>query len=662
MDSTTYLNRFKLFVGNDGTAVALQRGPGGVTYKAEDMQSGQPVAVKLVPSYSFEPAELQQLESEARAAQQVDHANIARLYDFGIQGGDVVFVTELLDGSTLDAWVAEHGPLPAAAVARIGIQVVAGLAAAAFHSVVHRAIQPASLMIVPGQAPDGEWPFVKVLNFGGVPPSISASEFSFGRAGSSTHFASPEQLKGYPVDFRSEIYSLGCTMWFLLTGAPPAPGTADKGNRVPKALRPVLGEMVALDPMQRPQDPVRLQDQLRDALARLERREFVGRTFGASTPETAAAAATTSSAPKTTMMLLKPLALAAAVLALCGIAAMALPGILRSRSTAAEPIGVPVGVPEAGLSPTAASSPAAAVASNAAPATAPTVAAAASSPATTEESDMPSGTVAESSPAEVAAASSAPSTEPEQAVVSAQPASTPPVTDSSSATQTTAPAISNGTAEPATVAASSGSSSSADEAATQPASVDAPADGRESGAGLPPRSSSSQQRVAQSSASTDSNEEISPSSSTTTATPKAKVAATRDDDAVSKATAPRASDEVPAATPAPTRPAKVAKSAPKRPEEVAKSEVRRAEPVDDYSTAPPVPRGSQRAKYLGTTPEGDLIFGLPSEQRGYVAPPPASKSGQRRRRSEPVYVEPDPAVQQALPAEPVDPDEEEDGE
>ncbi|MBA3273419.1 MAG: protein kinase, partial [Chthoniobacterales bacterium] len=167
MDSTTYLNRYRLIPGENGAPVALQRGPGGVTYQAVDTETGTTVAVKLVPTYSFEPAELEQLKGEARAAKLVDHPNVARLYDFGIAGGDVVFVTEVLDGITLDTWVSEHGPLPAAAAVRVAVQVVGGLAAAAFHSVAHRSIQPATLAIVPGQTPDGEWPLVKVLNFGG---------------------------------------------------------------------------------------------------------------------------------------------------------------------------------------------------------------------------------------------------------------------------------------------------------------------------------------------------------------------------------------------------------------------------------------------------------------------------------------------------------------
>ena len=111
-----------------------------------------------------------------------------------------------------------------------------------------------------------------------------------------------------------------------------------------------------------------------------------------------------------------------------------------------------------------------------------------------------------------------------------------------------------------------------------------------------------------------------------------------------------------AATVAPTpeaTPPPVVRSTPKPSAKVAHAnEVRRAEPADDVDVnAPPVPRGAKRAKYLGTTPNGDLVFGLPSDQRGYVAPP---RGDSRRRRARAADVDERPAT--VLPAEPVEPD------
>ncbi|MDQ6624799.1 MAG: protein kinase [Verrucomicrobiota bacterium] len=603
MDSTTYLNRYQLCRGEEGTPLALQRGPGGVTYQAEDIETDQPVAVKLVPSYSFAPDELQQLEKEARAAQQVIHPNIARLHGFGFEGGDVVFVTEILDGTTLDAWVTEHGPLAPAAVVRVALQVVAGLAAAAFHSVAHRSIQPATLMIVPGQTPDGEWPLVKVLNFGGVPPAVSASEFSTGRTGRSADFASPEQLKGYPVDFRSEIYSLGCTMWFLLTGAPPMPGTTDKSGAVPRALRPILAQMVSLDPMQRPQDPVALQDQLRDCLGGLERRESIGRKFGV--PVAAPSGAAVDAAPKPTQ-LLKPLALAAAFLVLIGIGALALPYLLHSDKAASEPIGVPVGIPDKSADAAATERTAAVVAPSSSPS------AAMAAPATT----------ATATPA-VAAASVAPTAEPAQALVSVEP----PRPGDSAAPENAATVTDTGSSEAAVATAKTSSDQSAASEQSTPAEV------AEGGAAQPAASNTSADRL-------------------TTRQPSAESSAREQRARTASSESPRTATAAP--IPEATR-VPVVKSTPKPSSKVARGdEVRRAEPPDDVdANAPAVPRGSKRARYLGTTPEGDLVFGLPSDQRGYVAP---AGTDNRRRRSRRSTAE--PPTERVLPAEPLDPNDE----
>lgn len=624
MDRNTYLNRYQICTGPDGSPVALHRGPSGVTFRAEDIETDQPVALKLMPTYSFELAELQQLEGEARAAQQVNHPNIARLYDFGLSGGDVIFVTELLDGTTLDAWVGEHGPLPAAAVLRIAMQVASGLAAAAFHSVVHRAIQPANLMIVPGQTPEGEWPLVKVLNFGGVPPTLSNSAVSFGQGGPSPQFASPEQLEGKPADFRSELYSLGCTMWFLLTGVPPTPGAVDKGGRVPKPLRPLLAQLVALDPMERPQDPVVLQGQLAECLAVVERKGTFARKVAApiAAVATAPARVPDPTAPPVDQpiiahdekpltahtALLKPLALAAAVVLFIGLAGIAW-SYLRSHSNTAE-VGVPVGVPDASATPTVAGNNTTVVTNTAETAPSPAAAVAANNTATSSATTS----------APTAATPNAPT------VVSVQPAE--PV--DTAANETTAPAVANGAAEPATVAANDSPT------ANETAEPQSPGEGPAATLVSAPPQPTAAPVVAQNSS--DGNEDTAP-----------KTASTAQSSRTSKAAAPvrkpaTTEDEADKAP-------RVAKATPKRTERVAHTEVRAAQPVDN-DDAPPVPRGATRAKYLGTTPQGDLIFGLPSEQRGYVAPPTYGGDHRRVRRARPV-AEP-PAEETALPAEPVD--------
>ena len=115
----------------------------------------------------------------------------------------------------------------------------------------------------------------------------------------SLHYASPEQIQHGTVDFRSEIYSLGCTMWFLLTGAPPLTtpkgpmaepltqtglaqtGLAlDKISGLPKKVRRLLAQMLSINPEARPRDPLAFYRQLQDCLPQVERRETMSRKFG----------------------------------------------------------------------------------------------------------------------------------------------------------------------------------------------------------------------------------------------------------------------------------------------------------------------------------------------------------------------------------------------
>src|SRR6185312_6992947 len=150
--------------------------------------------------------------------------------------------------------------------------------AASFHGLSHPAIQPANLVIVSGKTAEGGWPFVKLTHFAlsglrSAPrhpdPDLSASDF-----------ASPEQMLQGKVDFRSEIYSLGATMCFLLTGVfysayPRSPQT----KRFARPLRALIARTLEDDPELRPQDPILFTEELRSCLLNIERRQELQRKF-----------------------------------------------------------------------------------------------------------------------------------------------------------------------------------------------------------------------------------------------------------------------------------------------------------------------------------------------------------------------------------------------
>jgi serine/threonine-protein kinase len=208
MGPTTFSKHYCVCIQQDGTPREISRLGSVVTYKAIDYRSGRPVALQVIPLTSIDQSAREQFQEQARSAQKLDHVNIAKVFAVGVEDEHIVFVTEYLQGETADAWVVAHGPMDPDAVLRVGLQVVSALAAAMFHSLTHRSIQPSNLMIVPGATAEGEWPLVKLLNFGlaGLKLYSEGSEPRELAPPISPQFASPEQLQDRVVDFRSEIF------------------------------------------------------------------------------------------------------------------------------------------------------------------------------------------------------------------------------------------------------------------------------------------------------------------------------------------------------------------------------------------------------------------------------------------------------------------------
>ena len=340
-------------------------------YRGEEIDSGRTVTVELIPAGAFKPSERAKLETEATAAKQINHINIPALYDFGIEDDQVIYVTEHFDGTSAEEWVNQHGPMPTGAALRIALQVIGAMGAASFHKISHHAINPANLILVPGQTPEGDWPLIKVLHFIGVAPTFVNGDMSVAAFDKSSHYASPEQLQGGTIDFRSEIYSLGATMWFLLTGAPPlmAPkgplamqpttiGLAvDKLKGMPKRVRRLVSQMLSVDPAARPQDPLAFYRQIQDCIAQVDRRESMARRLGVPFM----ARSNVVAVPKRRRLPARALALAAIVIAFVTLTSVLLANYFRHQRIrqAAEPIGVPIGVSEttASAPPVVASAP-----------------------------------------------------------------------------------------------------------------------------------------------------------------------------------------------------------------------------------------------------------------------------------------------------------------
>src|SRR5437588_10465905 len=290
MEEKTFFDHYRIC--EDDAAHEVSRTGAAINYKAIDTRSHEPVRLQLIPLATIEPEKLQQLKERAETAEKLDHVNIAKTFEVGVEHDYLALVSEHLEGETAESWIVANGPMAAGTALRVGLQVIRAIGAAAFFNLTHRAIQPSNLMIVSGQSPDGGWPFVKLLNFGLASLELhsDSSEARELAPTISPQFASPEQRANGEIEFRSEMYSLGATMCFLLTGAAPLAVTGMKARlrirrlpeirRAPKPLRNLLVSLLRENPDNRPHDPVALETQIRDCLSKIERRQAIGRKLG----------------------------------------------------------------------------------------------------------------------------------------------------------------------------------------------------------------------------------------------------------------------------------------------------------------------------------------------------------------------------------------------
>ena len=210
-------------------------GSGGMAdvYKAKDHKLNRMVAVKVLkPEFREDKTFIRKFRTEAQAAAGLSHPNIVNVYDVGEDRGVYYIVMELVEGITLKDYIDRKGKLSVKEATSIAIQVSLGLEAAHNRNIVHRDVKPQNIII----STDGK---VKLSDFG-IAKATSSNTISSNVMGS-VHYSSPEQVRGGYSDYKSDIYSLGITMYEMVTGHVPFDGD----STVSVALKHLKEKIVA---------------------------------------------------------------------------------------------------------------------------------------------------------------------------------------------------------------------------------------------------------------------------------------------------------------------------------------------------------------------------------------------------------------------------------
>jgi serine/threonine-protein kinase len=249
----------------------------GKVFRAHDMRLARSVALKILsPEHASDHETVLRFQNEAQSAARLDHENIARVYYVGEDRGLHYIVFEFIEGVNVRDLVSNRGPLPLGEAVSYALQVADALAHASDRNVVHRDIKPSNLLITPaGQAKLIDMGLARLRETDSA-ADLTASGVTLG----TFDYISPEQARDpRNADVRSDIYSLGCTLFFMLTGRPPFVGgtmlqkllqhQADQPPdlrqfrpELPDDVNRILRKMLAKDPRHRYATPTELVDDL----------------------------------------------------------------------------------------------------------------------------------------------------------------------------------------------------------------------------------------------------------------------------------------------------------------------------------------------------------------------------------------------------------------
>jgi serine/threonine protein kinase/Flp pilus assembly protein TadD len=316
--NTRFYQHYEILTRPDGTPWELGRGAMGVTYKARDLHLNTPVALKLINArFALRSDAQRRFLREAQAAARLRHPNVASVFHFGMSSNypelataesrasgdpdcdDCFYAMEFIEGETLAARLKRSGPLSPELALALGVQASRALSAAEHRGLIHRDLKPSNIMLAskefegderlnqPGQG------WVRVIDFG-LAKLADDGEGSSARFIGTRAFASPEQIQSRTVDCRSDIYSLGATLWYSLTGKAPSGEEAknDAGpdlkpglrrstvplreRAVPPSVIALLEAALAFDPNERPGTALEFGQRLQNCLDELVSARNVG--------------------------------------------------------------------------------------------------------------------------------------------------------------------------------------------------------------------------------------------------------------------------------------------------------------------------------------------------------------------------------------------------